>query len=76
VPVVEDQGGVTGLREACGVSVQAQVTEGGEAVRQHHDRRVLDSIGPVQPRRARRALGQKRGVVADEGVLGGHGLSS
>lgn len=53
VSVVEYQGGVAGLGESCGVGVQAQFAEGGKPVGQYDDGRVLDTIGPVQPRGTR-----------------------
>jgi len=76
--VVEHERSEPGLREPCGVGVQAQRADRTKAVRHHDDRRPLHALGPVQPRGTRRPVGVEgrvlSGVTAHE--VGGWGLLS
>lgn len=63
--VVEQQHPDSGVAEALGVGIEAQLARGREAVRHHDDRRrAVTVVGPVQPGRAVGAGGREGNVVA------------
>jgi hypothetical protein len=74
VPVVEHQRGVSGLGKPCSVSVQPQFAERGEAVGHHHDGRVLNAIGSIEPCGAGCAVGDKGDVVSNVAAWLSHGV--